>query len=112
MIELWMAGPNPTHNWDAAADLALRRRVLKGDGWETPFETSPWSDSSGRDPHSARTNRRRSRIDRGPLGGQASMAANGDSDALMVYPSGRKRLLSTGMVVFLVVSAAAPLTAM
>ena len=40
------------------------------------------------------------------------MAANGDSDALMVYPSGRKRLLSTGMVVFLVVSAAAPLTAM
>ena len=25
------------------------------------------------------------------------MAANGDSDALMVYPSGRKRLLSTGM---------------
>src|ERR1700722_13351485 len=58
------------------------------------------------------TNRRRSRIDSGPLGGQASMAANGDSDALMVYPSGRKRLLSTGMVVFLVVSAAAPLTAM
>ena len=40
------------------------------------------------------------------------MAANGDSDALMVYPTGRKRLLSTGMVVFLVVSAAAPLTAM
>ena len=40
------------------------------------------------------------------------MPANGDSDALMVYPSGRKRLLSTGMVVFLVVSAAAPLTAM
>src|SRR3984885_1664492 len=40
------------------------------------------------------------------------MATNGDSDALMVYPSGRKRLLSTGMVVFLVVSAAAPLTAM
>jgi amino acid transporter len=40
------------------------------------------------------------------------MAANEDSDALMVYPSGRKRLLSTGMVVFLVVSAAAPLTAM
>jgi hypothetical protein len=73
---------------------------------------SPLSDSSGRDPHSARTNRRRSRIDRGPLGGQASMAANGDSDALMVYPSGKKRLLSTGMVVFLVVSAAAPLTAM
>ena len=40
------------------------------------------------------------------------MAANGEPDALMVYPSGGKRLLSTGMVVFLVVSAAAPLTAM
>ena len=40
------------------------------------------------------------------------MAANGEPDALMVYPSGRKRLLSTGMVVFLVVSAAAPLIAM
>ena len=40
------------------------------------------------------------------------MAEGADSDALMVYPSGKKRLLSTGMVVFLVVSAAAPLTAM
>ena len=40
------------------------------------------------------------------------MAASGESEALMVYPSGKKRLLSTGMVVFLVVSAAAPLTAM
>ncbi len=40
------------------------------------------------------------------------MAASGEPDALMVYPSGRKRLLSTSMVVFLVVSAAAPLTAM
>ncbi len=40
------------------------------------------------------------------------MAEAGNSDAMMVYPSGKKRLLSTSMVVFLVVSAAAPLTAM
>lgn len=37
---------------------------------------------------------------------------DGLSQTSMVYPSGARRLLSTGMVVFLVVSAAAPLTAM
>ncbi len=40
------------------------------------------------------------------------MSEGRDSDSMMVYPSGRKRHLSTSMVVFLVVSAAAPLTAM